>query len=50
MYFIRLDLYSEFEDAENPEFVCESKEELIKMMDFFFKNGYNVLVKKQEEV
>lgn len=46
MYVIALDSYSEFEKGENPEFTCKDFDELIKVMAFFFENGYDVLVKK----
>lgn len=46
MYIIALDLYADFDNQSNPEFSCESLDELITMMKFFFANGYNVYVKE----
>lgn len=49
MYIIALDLHSEFENQSNPKFSCESLDELITIMKFFFANGYDVLVKELDE-
>src|SRR5699024_1391246 len=48
MYEIALDLFSEFEEGENPVFVCEDWQQLMDMINFFFDNGYDVLIRHKE--
>lgn len=50
IYSIELDMYSEYEDAENPTFICTSKKQFNQMMEFFFLNGYDLIIKQKREV
>lgn len=44
MYKVELDLFTDMDNENNPDFRCDSEEELIELMRLFFNNGYSVIV------
>ena len=49
MYEVQLDMFAEFENRENPSFRCKDLDEMVKMIQFFMLNGYDVLVREIDQ-
>lgn len=49
MYEIKLDLGHENNACTNPLFICKDWDEFIKMITFFFDNGYDVYIRESED-